>query len=188
MLNITVELENTTTDEDAIVMSLPMEETDIRGILMKDCKYLIVDTDSPADFKNFDDIFELNKAIRRICEENPTITNDVLAIILETSDYNNFDDEDFLEKICENDFMYEEAYVPKDWHRTKEEYAAFVLCTKYDVPFALLEQEMIEACRAGKSYPEWDSVWDVYAFMGFHMSEDMEDENKIYIVNMEDSE
>ena len=188
MLEFDVQLENLTTDEDEVTLHLPMSESEIRSKLMRDCEYLVIDHGSLANFKNYDDIFALNEVINRISTENPLITNELLAIILETSSYDYLDDEEFLEKICQNDFMYEEVTIPEEWTETKEEYAAYVLCMEHEIPFSIFEQEMVEIKRAGKDYDDWSSIWDVYSFMGFYMSEDTDDESKIYIVNMEDCE
>ena len=188
MFKITVEVENMTTDENSISLTLPMSESEIHSKLMRDCEYLITDYSGNCRFENFDDIFVLNETLSRINAENPLITNELLEIILETSNYAYIDDEEFLEKICSNDFMYEEIVIPNDWGGTKEEYAAYSLFTEFSIPFAPAESLMTEAHKEGKSYKDWEFVWDVYSYMGFYMSEDDSDNNKIYIVNMEECE
>lgn len=188
MIKFNVKLENLTTDEALVSLCLPMEESDIRYRLMNECDYLIVEHDSPADFENFDDVFELNRVVNRICSENPAITNKLLSVILSASYYSYFDNEQFLDKLCSNDFMYKEVRTPPDWDESDEAYAAYSLFTEENIPFSVIESEMDEAKKQGKDYGDWYSVWDVYSFMGFHVCEDEDKNSVIYIVNIEDSE
>lgn len=188
MIKINVELENITTDEEAVTLQLPLNENELHSLLMRNCDYLIVECDNLSIFDEYDDVFDLNKTINRICSENPSITNNALLIISDVIRDGYYDKNEIIDKICENDFMYEKLVVPQEWHRSIESYAAFVLFSEYGVPFSQIESEMTKAKKAGKDYGDWDSVWDVYSFMGFHICEDIDDVDVTYIVNLEDSE
>lgn len=188
MLNIEVLLENTTTDEQEICLQLPMEDTELRSKLMRNCDYLITEHDDIIRFRNYDDVFKLNEILSRLSAENPFITEDVLKYIFETTPFDYLDDEVFLQKLCDNDFMYEEIIIPANCSLLNEEYAAYILCTKYKVPFLSDETEMIEYSKISPNGTDWSSIWDVYSFMGFQIVEDCDIKNKIYIINMEDSE
>lgn len=178
-----------TTDEGEILLELPMDNCDISSKLMPNCDYIITDWDSNIIFENTDDVIKLNEIISKINTENPALTLKSLCAIYEASDYKYLEDEDFVEKLCNNDFMYEEIDMPSNGILTCEEYAAYILFTKYNIPTSPItcEQGILDIEDAyGDDF--WSVVWDIYQFMGFRISEDEEDLYKIYIVNMEDSD
>lgn len=187
MLKVRVVLDNMTTDEDTIELELPMEESTLRSKLMSNCEYLITGVDGRLIFENCEDIFAINKIVNRISLENPAIDNIVLNHILNATKIMYIDDETILDQICENDFMYEEAYVPLGWKGSEEEFAAYYLFVKYKIPFSIYDIEMQDLSKVDTDYDGWDIVWDVYSYMGFCISIDEQNEGKIYIINIENS-
>lgn len=188
MIRIMFCIENITTDEDTIELELPIDYSELKAKLMENCDYLVISIEEDLEFES-DDIFEINNCLSKINSENPLITRELLKIILETSDYTFVDEEDFLQKICNNDFFYEKIIVPPEYSSNLDKFVAYYLCINCNIPFTTSSTELEVAKKVGIHY-DWISVWDVYFYMGFrfYVEDDDYELTEVHVINMEDSE
>lgn len=194
MVKVCVTATNMTTDEADIDIVLPMSEPELKSYLMDGCDYIVVEYDATVNFLT-NDLFEMNKVLNRLNEENPSLDEYIISNIV-NGDYEledlYLDDDDTLDKLCNNDFMYEEIIVPHDTTLDCFEYLAYKLCCDYGIPFTLCESELDYAVEAGEAYPDWSIAWDNYSsLMGFRYRIGDATENfeeSLILVNFEDAE
>ena len=127
------------------------------------------DSKMPLDFCS--NIESLNKVIEDINCDNPNITLEILEEIVRTTGC-RLSDSSFIEKLCSNDFMFEEVDTSGyDIDLISDsERCAYYMVTELEIPFAKnLEGKMIEMKIRPKSFYDWRVVWGLYSKMGFQL-------------------
>ena len=186
MIKIELNLHNLTTYEEPKSVVVPISETELKSKLMPDCEYYVQPEMSELSFKA-ESVFTINKIISLINDENPLMTEEILGNLLCLSGYNYVDDDEFLKKVCENDFMYIEI-TNAPLFAEDEDVAAYILYNTYDIPFSVsdIEIEMVEDSPLVDGY--WYCAWETYYYMGFRtLSYDNNNKKRIVIANLEDA-
>lgn len=116
-----------------------------------------------------DEIVGLNGLIEEINTENPEITLDLLTAIFNASDTHSLDNEEFVRKICCNDFMFEEIGNYNQVLTSDEEKCAYYLAVKKKIPFArgITDGNLKEIEMVPTNMINWRAIWVHYRHMGF---------------------
>ena len=182
MIRIEVELQDW---DSGCVEKTVMIPSNIRMELNSQSEYVIVDsTPFIPDIQTMD-IWELNSIIEDINSENPEITAELLALIMDTVNGELSDDE-FVRRIKENDFMFEDLS-DINWKMQEEEIAACYIATVLGVPFDIgITNEILEFIGREEivDYIDWKSIWAQYEISGFKLIEDIESEEcGLYLIH-----
>ena len=182
MVSLNLEVENLTTDYSISKLTIPCN---LHSKLDRDCEYVIVSCEPAIPMGGCDDIEKLNEILDTINNESPGMTNTLLRIMLEAADTDIFD-EKFLERIVENNFMFEDLSAVQ-WKMDPEEIAACYLMTVLKIPFSQeITPDMIEVLSndAVVDYISWSDMWDDYHTLGFRIVEDLESETYgLYLIH-----
>lgn len=168
MIKLVVEVEDWDTGETIAIM-LPC---DLRGQIDHTHDLQIVDWEGDFSLDHFDNILKLNAVIENINAENPDVTLELLSAICDACDAGGFGDDEFIQKICSNDFMLKEIISGDGWlMKGDEETCACYLATELMVPFAKnITQDRLREIKNGLiNAVKWDVVWKHYAHMGFKL-------------------
>ncbi len=143
-----------------------------------DCVILSVSPD--IQLSRNDEIERLNDVIDEINSENPSMDEDYLALLIEASPSGDLFDEDFVRRLKENDFIFEDiSDIDNEPSMLTREIAARYLATELMVPFDRgITSELLEEIAESElpSYIDWFEVWGQYEVAGFKI---MESTNKI---------
>lgn len=175
MIEILVELEDLSTGEAGLLVTLPC---DLKAVLEKDHEYVIYDVEQDIDFNSFTDVFKLNAILEEIENSNPDLTTEHLEALLMVSKM-RLTDAEFIRRIADNEFMLEVLECPEDSGMDIEEYAACYLATELCIQFDKdVDQNMMRliGCDEVSQYVSWSTIWRQYEAMGFRIVDDYNDE------------
>ena len=146
-------------------------------------EYLIVTCEPHIALGQYDDVEKLNEILDDINSENPEITEVDLAVLAESYTGGSIFDEDFIRRVKENDFMFDDIS-DISWQMNSEETAACYLVSEYRIPFDNgITEELLEAMSDDLvDYINWEDVWRQYAIMGFRIVETTDPQNGLFIV------
>ena len=182
MIKLKLELQDWDGCGEDKVVTIP---SNIRSELNSQSEYVIIDcVPSVPDIQAMD-IWKLNSVIDEINSENPSMTAEFLALIMEAVDGDLGDDE-FVRRIKENDFMFEDLS-DITWKMGNEDVAACYIATELKVPFDTgITREILDFLSKDEitDYIDWSTVWEQYEAMGFRIVEDLESEEySLYLIH-----
>lgn len=183
MVELKVEVDDWDTGE-TVPLTLPC---DLRGKIDTSHELQIIDWDGFISIGYYNDIKKLNEVLEEINTECPALTLELLDKILDASGAYGLDDEDFVKKLCGNDFMFEEIVGTDNWLiSTDEEKCACYLATEMYIPFAknITEEHLDEIKDDLVDVIQWDTVWRYYEHMGFKI---IDIDNRLYILHWGDA-
>lgn len=182
MIQLTVEVSDLD-GTDSKFLTLPC---DLHTQLENYYDYIILSIDHGIQVNRNDNIKELNDILDEINSENPGMTEDYLEVLLEASLSGDLFDPEFIRKLSENDFMFEDiSYIHSSMDA--QETAAYYLATVLKVPFESgITSEMLDVLSSDiiKEYIDWEKIWDQYSSVGFRLIERDVPEKKRYIVHI----
>ena len=127
----------------------------------------------------------MNEVIDDINSENPGMTAELLALIMDAVD-GELEDEEFVRRIKENDFMFEDLS-EVTWKMGNEELAACYIATELGVPFDTgITKEILDFISKDEitDYIDWSAIWAQYEAIGFRLAEDLESEEySLYLIH-----
>jgi len=181
MIKLKIELQDWDTCTEKVV-TIP---ADILSELNRQNEYIIIDCTPSIPGVQAMDIWELNEVIDSINSENPSMTAELLALIMEAVD-GELEDEEFVRRIRENDFMFEDLS-DITWKMGNQEVAACYIATELGVPFDTgITKEILEFLKKDEitDYIDWSAIWDQYEAIGFKLAEDLESEEySLYLIH-----
>lgn len=151
----------------------------------------IIDWNSSISLGDYSDVEGLNEAVQAINDAVPSMTLEMLEEIFEASNVSSLIDDNFVQRLCSEDYMLEEVDISKvklhnDSSITHEEVCAYYLSTEMMIPFAKnIDEKALKEMRSNYSNVNWLKVWDYYSSMGFSV---ILIEDKIYIFNWQNAE
>lgn len=159
--------------------------SNIRSELNRQNEYVIIDSTPSIPSIQTMDIWELNEVIDDINSENPGMTAELLALIMDAVG-GELEDEEFVRRIKENDFMFEDLS-EITWKMGNEELAACYIATELGVPFDTgITKEILDFISRDEitDYIDWSAIWAQYEAIGFRLAEDLEsDEYSLYLIH-----
>ena len=116
-----------------------------------------------------DDVIVLDKKIKTINEEVPSLTIELLELIWSVTDEFSLFDDHMVKKITTKDFMLDEVPYPPPFNDLLiDEYCAKYLLLNLNVPFAQnITKDEIKKISENPEKVDWSIVWAYYDFMGF---------------------
>lgn len=164
------------------VVTIP---SNIRTELNRQSEYVIIDSTPSIPGVQTMDIWELNEVIDDINSENPSMTAELLALIMDAVD-GDLENEEFVRRIKENDFMFEDLS-DITWKMGNEELAACYIATELGVPFdSGITKEILDFIKKDEitDYIDWSAIWSQYEAIGFRLAEDLESEEySLYLIH-----
>ena len=151
----------------------------LKAQLPVDHEYIIISTFPDLNIWLEDDLFKLNRVLDEINCENPEMTADYLGALVDASGVSNFYDEEFIRRVKENDFMFDDI-TNVDYELGLFGDAACYLLTEHEVPFwgdckipSGTQTLVVSAFKtvAAKDFIDWNAIWDKYFAMGFRIVE-----------------
>lgn len=169
MIQLSVEVSNLDGD-DSKVITLPCN---LRSELPEHYNYIILACYPDIPLRRNDDIQRLNDVLEDINSENPGMTEDYLDVLIEASLSGDLFDEEFVRRVSENNFMFEDI---SDFNvgMSPDETAAIYLATVAKVAFTYgVTEDELSMLSDGPivQYINWDKVWAQYRTMGFRVVE-----------------
>ena len=159
--------------------------SNIRSELNRQNEYVIIDSTPTIPGIQTMDVWELNEVIDDINSENPGMTAELLALIMDAVD-GELEDEEFVRRIKENDFMFEDLS-EVTWKMGNEELAACYIATELGVPFDTgITKEILDFISKDEitDYIDWSAIWAQYEAIGFRLAEDLESEEySLYLIH-----
>lgn len=166
---IKVKLEIFDMDEGKMYdINLPL---DSRNIIPRDHEYYIISSSPCIDDWNLDDIWKLNEFVEEVNSENAEMTAEFVSVLMEASSALDVSDVDFIEKLKNNDFMFESI---TDYDLGLFGNAAKHLAKDAGVPFdEEIPKYVVNAMmnETVENYIDWSSIWSKYSDMGFQIIE-----------------
>lgn len=182
MIKLEIELQDWDDGCENKVVTIP---SNIRSELNRQNEYVIIDSTPSIPGIQTMDIWELNEVIDDINSENPGMTAGLLALIMDAVD-GELEDEEFVRRIKENDFMFKDLS-EITWMMSNEELAACYITTELRVPFDTgITKEILEFIGKDEltDYIDWLAIWSQYETIGFRIIEDTESEEYgLYLVH-----
>lgn len=169
--------------EESKTITMPCN---LRAELGNHYDYIILSTTPNIPLSKNDDINRLNEILDDINSENPGMTEDYLSVLLGASPSGDLFDPEFVRKLKENDFIFEDISCIR-WMMSAKETAACYLATELMVPFDHgITDEMLSILGndALTDYINWEQVWDQYASVGFQVIEPNAPGGGRYIVHI----
>lgn len=164
------------------VVTIP---SNIRSELNRQSEYVIIDSTPPIPGVQTMDVWELNEVIDDINSENPSMTAELLALIMDAVD-GDLENEEFVRRIKENDFIFEDLS-DITWKMGSEDLAACYIATELGVPFDTgITKEILEFISKDEitDYIDWSAIWAQYEAIGFRLAEDLESEEySLYLIH-----
>lgn len=179
MIKLQIEVQDWDNGGIEKVISIP---SDIKSELNRQNDYVIVDSTPDIPGISVMDIWELNEIIDGINSENPAMTTEFFALIMDAVD-GNLEDDEFIRRIKENDFVFEDLS-DITWKMSSEEIAACYIATELKVPFDTgITKEILEFIGKDEitDYIDWFAIWSQYELIGFKIAED--DDGNIYLIH-----
>ena len=144
---------------------------DLSGRLDKSHEYYIVSCEPNIDEWMVDDIWKINSFVDEINSENAEMTVDYVNILLSVSNCRDVLDGEFVRKIKENEFMFENI-TDCSYGLGTIGNAAKHLVKDAHVPFDdNIPQYIVNALMnpVVEQYIDWDYIWRRYIAMGFQL-------------------
>lgn len=164
MIEVRVVIDDADTGE-LVSVKLPSDLGEI-----EDHELYIVDWDGNFDLSIYDPV-ELNGVLDTINAYSPYMTISLLHELSLASHAYSFFDADFVDKICDNDFMLEHvATLDSETSGYEEELSAHFLATELRIPFAKnITPECLEKLYSSEliGMSDWAEIWIHYTAMGF---------------------
>ena len=182
MIQLAVEVSDLDCGESKVIV-LPCN---LRAELENHYDYIILSTSPKFPIRGNDDISGLNDILDDINSENPGMTEDYLKVLMEASSSGDLFDPEFVRKLKENDFMFEDIS-DLHWAMNAKETAACYLATELKVPFDHgVTDEMLDTLSKDvlTDYINWGQVWDQYSSVGFRVVEQEPPNGGRYIVHI----
>lgn len=183
MIKLKIELQDW--DECCAEKVITVPSTSLHSELNRQNEYVIIDSTPSIPGVHSMDIWELNKVLDDINSENPGMTAELLSLIMDAVD-GDLDDEEFVRRIKENDFMFEDLSDLK-WRMGNEEIAACYIATELEVPFDDgITKEILAFLKKDEitDYIDWSAIWSQYEAIGFRLAEDIESEEySLYLIH-----
>lgn len=181
MIKLKVGLEDMDTFETIDVI-LPCN---IRAELHTGHEYVITDCEDMPLICGMD-IYELNSIVDDINSENPGMTVEYLRILADAAGVIDITDKEFLRKVRENEFLFEDLS-DVSLSMSAEELGARHIVTKMNLPFdSGITKEMLSVLSDDKlrDYINWEAIWYQYERKGFRVEEDTESEDfGLYLIH-----
>lgn len=152
------------------ILTLPCN---LRSELEDYYNYIILSTTPDIPISRNDNIQELNDILDEINSENPGMTEEYLGVLFEASPSGDLFDENFVRKLKENEFMFEDISGVR-WAMSAEETAGRYMATELQIPFDHgITKDMLEIVSDDVlvDYINWEQVWEQYASLGFKLIE-----------------
>lgn len=129
------------------------------------------------------DIVELNNILDEIDCSSPEMSVELLNVLMRENNISSINNEDFIRKICDRDFMLEEVTDSPKKLRDKESRCAAFLLQRLKIPFVkkITKAQFDDLMK--KPYP-WVTIWMCYYRMGFRT---FEFDDKLYVLNWRDA-
>ena len=182
MIKLELELQDW---DDGCADKTVMIPSNIRSELNRQNEYVIIDSTPFIPGIQTMDVWELNEVIDDINSENPGMTAELLALIMDAVD-GELEDEEFVRRIKENDFMFEDLS-EVTWKMSNEELAACYIATELGVPFDTgITKEILDFISKDEitDYIDWSAIWAQYEAIGFRLAEDLESEEySLYLIH-----
>ena len=182
MIKLKLELQDW---DDSCADKIVTIPSNIRSELNRQSEYVIIDSTPSIPGVQTMDVWELNEVIDDINSENPGMTAQLLALIMEAVD-GDLEDQEFVRRIKENDFMFEDLS-DITWKMGNEEIAACYIATGLGVPFDTgITKEILEFISKDEitDYIDWSAIWAQYEAIGFRLAEDLESEEySLYLIH-----
>lgn len=167
MIQLSVEVTNLDTGEIKAV-TFPCN---LRSELPDFFDCIILSVSPEIQLSRNDEIERLNDVLDEINSENPMMDEDYLALLIEASPSGDLFNEDFVRRLKENDFIFEDiSGICSCYSMPTEEVAAQYLATELLVPFDRgVTSELLEEIEksALSDYIDWSAVWSQYSIAGF---------------------
>lgn len=182
MIKLKLELQDWDNDCAGKTVTIP---SDIRSELNRQNEYVIIDSTPSIPGIQTMDVWRLNEVIDDINSENPCMTAKLLTLIMKAVG-GGLADEEFVRRIKENDFMFEDlSEIP--WNMSNEELAAYYIATELGVPFdAGITREILDFIGEDEiiDYIDWSAIWMQYEVIGFRLVEDFKPkEYNLYLIH-----
>lgn len=159
--------------------------SNIRSELNYQNEYVIIDSTPFIPGIQAMDVWELNEIVDDINSENPGMTAELLALIMDAVD-GELDDDEFVRRIKENDFMFEDLS-EVTCKMCNEELAAYYIATELGVPFDTgITKEILSFISKDEitDYIDWSAIWAQYEAIGFRLAEDLDSEEySLYLIH-----
>lgn len=182
MIELKLELQDWDNDCASKTVTIP---SDIRSELNRQNEYVIIDSTPSIPGIQIMDVWELNEVVDDINSENPGMTAGLLALIMEAVG-GELENEEFVRRIKENDFMFEDLS-EITWKMDNEELAACHIATELGVPFDTgITKEILDFIGKDEivDYIDWSAIWAQYEAIGFRLAEDLESEEYgLYLIH-----
>lgn len=182
MIKLKLELQDW---DDSCADKIVTIPSNIRSELNRQSEYVIIDSTPSIPGVQTMDVWELNEVIDDINSENPGMTAQLLTLIMEAVD-GDLEDQEFVRRIKENDFMFEDLS-DITWKMGNEEIAACYIATELGVPFDTgITKEILEFISKDEitDYIDWSAIWAQYEAIGFRLAEDLESEEySLYLIH-----
>lgn len=181
MIQLTVELEDLTDDVGYQKIVIPC---DLYSVLNTQHEYVVVSCEPEIHLGQYDDIQKLNNVLDEINSENPEMTACYLGVLLQASRKGDIFDPEFLQRIENNDFMFEDL-TDITWRMEQDEIAARYLTQELKIPFDReMSDETFQSLTKEEltDYVNWKDVWKQYAAMGFQLIGDSEHQAEKYLI------
>lgn len=183
MIKLKVYLEDISDGISEKIIDLPCN---LNAELERDHEYVITCCDPDLALWQYDDVYKLNNVLDEINSENPDMTAEFLAVLLEASESLDIFDEKFIRKVEDNDFLFDDiSHIT--WAMCPNEIAACYLATERHVPFDKEMSREVFECLSNEElvdYINWEDIWRQYEFQGFKLVETGDRDNeKAYLVH-----
>ena len=131
------------------------------------------------------DIWELNDIVEEINCENPCMTADLLVVMMTAVDGELWDKE-FVRRIKESDFIFEDL-TDITWKMNKKELAACYIASEFKVPFEEgVTKKALEIITDDSilDYIDWELIWNQYAMNGFRLADGVgNNDQSLYLIH-----
>ena len=182
MIKLKLELQDW---DDSCADKIVTIPSNIRSELNRQSEYVIIDSTPSIPGVQTMDVWELNEVIDDINSENPGMTAQLHTLIMEAVD-GDLEDQEFVRRIKENDFMFEDLS-DITWKMGNEEIAACYIATELGVPFDTgITKEILKFISKDEitDYIDWSAIWAQYEAIGFRLAEDLESEEySLYLIH-----
>lgn len=182
MIKLQVEVQDFPEEMGFQTVTIP---SNLQAVLDPNVEYVVVDTLPRIPDVSSIGVWELNDLISSINQSSPGMTADFLAMLMDATGC-ELSDEEFVRRIKENDFLFEDITDLTRKYDAEEAAAKFTAFTLH-VPFdADITKDMLSFFerKEVEYYIDWYAIWEQYETMGFKIIEDyLDDGYKIYLIH-----
>ena len=187
MIQLLLDLDDLTDGSQRSVM-LPCN---LKSQIPTDHDYAIISTFPELGIWLQDDVWKLNATLDEINCENPEMTADYLGALIDASGVISLYNEEFLQRVKENDFVFADI-TNADYDLGLYGNAACYLLSEHGIPF--FGTRNVIQCHAlimaafkseeARKFVDWSTIWDTYSDMGFKIVDWETDlTSKIFLIN-----